>query len=430
MQSFSFRTILASVLGSLGMSCAGAQNSASSSFFTDYTFSFFGTAGYSISDRPYAYTKIDQNGTFDSVSRLGAQLDAQFTPRFGLTLQGELSAANNKDNRYRPQLNWLSVTYRAKDNWLLRLGRMRLPALLYTQNSNVGLSYVQARLPQEVYGLSPTFDFNGVSSTYSWDFAEGMQSFSWDIYGGMSTTYQRVWVRNPIAGGFKQGANHMPRRMNVVGTFVTWEDLMENNVVRAGVHYVSVKDRNNRGFMKIPYALKLPNGIEVYPPVGGNRTDKAKFLLWGILADFHLGKGFYLTGEWANRLATNMTTGLNTSAFYVQLRKKIGDFTPYAYWAWSQSNNKARQFYKKMNVSTGIAQVDLFNSISADTLMMANQNTFAIGSSYDIGQHHRLKMEYAHVRVGTASAFVDARPMDNVAQKGINLLTASYNFLF
>ncbi len=412
------------------------EGDSQSSFLMNHTFSFFGTAGYSISDKSYAYTGIDHTGTFDAVSRIGAQLDAQITPSLGFILQGELLPASNKDKRWRPQLNWALLTYRPKNHWILRLGRARLPALLYTQNSNVGLSYVQSRLPQEVYGLSPTYDFNGLSSSYSWDFADGMQNLTWDVYGGMSNAWQRIWVRSALpsgSGAFKQGANHFPRRMDVVGTFLTWEDLMESNLVRAGVHYVRARKRGDssdpriKGFMKESYE----SSPGVFPPIGGRRVNAIDFIMFVLSADWHVGKGFYLTGEWANRTAANISSGLDTNAFYVQLRKPIGHLTPYVYWGWSQSDKKPRDFYKKMSKFTGNPRVDIPNSISADTLLLADQNTFALGASYDIGSNHRLKVQYSHVQIGTASSFVDAPPPPkDVGNKGINIFTASYNFLF
>ena len=313
-----------------------------------------------------------------------------------------------------------------------------MPALLYSQNANVGMSYVPARLPIDVYGLSPTFEYNGISSTYTWDVGDdGMKTISWDLYGGMSNAWQRVWFRtNPDT--MQEGAKYFARRLKVVGTFFTYEDAMENNLIRTGVHYVVVKDRNGGAFVKRNEVMTLPNGYKVYMPTGGDGTDNVKFLLFGVLGDWHIGKGFYLASELAVRKVLNMTTGLDTRAFYVQLRKNINHFTPYISWNYSISDTKSRRAFKEMSKSSGLANVsptfslaETMNRISADSMLMANQMTIAIGTAYDIGTNHRLKVEYSHTRLGLGSSFVD-QPLSlpSVDGKKVNIFSASYNFLF
>ena len=397
-------------------------------------FSFFGTAGYAVSNQDFKYNKISSAGTVDADSRIGAQLDWNLTPRLGFILQGELSQSLSDDHRWRPRLPWALLRFRATDNWVLKIGRSRLPALLYSQNANVGMSYIPARLPLDVYGLSPTFEYNGISSTYTWDVGDsGMKTISWDFYGGMSNAWQRVWFRtNPDT--MQEAPKYFARRLKVVGTFLTYEDAMENNLVRTGVHYVEVKDRNGGVFVKRNAVQTLPNGYKVYMPTGGDITDTVKFLLFGVLGDWHVGNGFYVASEFAVRKVLNMTSGLDTRAFYVQLRKNIQHFTPYISWNYSISDTKSRKVYKEMSKTTGIPQMATFetlNRISADAMLMANQMTVAIGTAYDIGTNHRLKMEYSHTRLGQGSSFVD-QPLSlpSVDGKKVNIFSASYNFLF
>ena len=424
---------------SLGALCALLSNAAFAagsgiSLPNNVAFSFFGTAAYTISDKSYGYNHgtISERGGFNSGSNLGAQVDWQLTPRLGVTLQGEISPARDKDRRWRPHLTWGQLTYRATDNWVLKLGRARLPVLLYTQNANVGMSYYAARLPLEVYDLSPTFEYNGISSTYAWDVGDdGMRTMAWDIYAGISNFDQRIWFRDAYPGSISQGANVYSRRMNAVGTFLTYEDAMENNILRAGVHYATVKDRKGGTFLKRHDVMTLPNGAQVYPPVGTNVADKVKYLFFALMADWHLGNGFYVAGELGIRRALNVNLGLDSQAVYLHLRRRFNGFTPYIAWSYSRSDADSRNTYEGLSKSTGVAQYDMLNRISGDALLMANQMTIAIGASYDINTHHRLKLEYAHTRIGDGSYLVDRRLSDgDLNGSGINILTASYNFLF
>ena len=425
---------LASLIGNVAIAANAADSALGFNLPDNLAFSFFGTAGYAASNQDYAYNQIDNTGTFDADSRIGAQLDWQISARFSFILQGELSPSLKDDHRWRPRLPWALLSYRATDNWELKIGRSRLPALLYSQNGNVGMSYVSARLPVEVYGLSPTFEYNGISSSYSWDVGEdGMKSITWDFYGGMSNFWQRVWFRtNPQT--LQEGANHYARRLNVVGTFFTYEDAMENNILRTGLHYVAVKNRDNVPFLKRNEVVTLPTGFQVYMPKDGETTPKVKFLLFGVLGDWHLGNGVYASGEFGVRRAMNMLSGMQTRAFYVQLRKNIHHFTPYVSWGFSKSDSKPSRVYAAMLRNSGVPQFALYdalNRISADAMLMANQYTVAIGTAYDIGNNHRLKVEYAHTRLGLGSALLDQPlSMPSVEGQGISVFSASYNFLF
>ena len=429
--------LLFGVLGIFGIAAnfAAADDSAPTfSLPNSADFSFFGTAGYAASDKDFKYNKISKSGTFDLDSRIGAQLDWQITPRLGLILQGELSQSLSDDHRWRPRMPWALLRFQATDNWVLKVGRSRLPALLFSQNGNVGKSYVAARLPVEIYGLAPTFEYNGIASTYYWDVGDdGMKSIAWDFYGGMSNFWQRVWFRtNPTT--MQESPTHYARRLNVVGSFLTYEDAMENNIIRTGFHLVTVKNRDGTAFLKRNEVVTFPTGFRLFMPNAGETTEKVKFLLFGILGDWHLGNGFYGTGEFGIRRAMNMLSGMETRAFYVQLRKSIAHFTPYVSWGYSKTGTKSRNAYDAMSQVSGIPQFALYdamNRISADAMLMANQYTIALGTAYDIGNHHRLKVEYAHTRIGKGSYLLDQPvAMPSVENTDINVFSASYNFLF
>lgn len=400
----------------------------------DFSFSFFGTLGYAISDKPYAYNygTISEQGSFYASSRVGAQFDWQITPRLSAIVQGEIAPARDKDHRFRPRLSWAQLAYRVTDNWALKLGRARLPALLYTQNSNVGMSYFAARLPIEVYDLSPTFEYDGISSTYTWDVGDdGMHTISWNTYAGISHFDQRIWMRDSFAGGVHAGANHFSRKLAAAGTFVSYEDVIENNLLRAGLHYAQLKDRNGARFLKRHNVMVLPNGGQVYLPVGDETEQKVQYLLFVLMGDWHVGNGFYLASELGVRRALNVNTGLDSRAMYVHARRRFGDFTPYVAWSYSISNSESRRIYKNLSQPTGFAQYDMLNRLSGDALLMTDQMSFAIGTAYDIGTHHRLKLEYAHTRIGRGDYLVDRRLDDgDLNGQGINIFTASYNFLF
>ena len=397
------------------------------------SFSFFGTAGYAISDKPYPYYygTISEHGSFNADSRIGAQMDWQISPRFSFILQGELAPVRDKEHRWRPRLSWAQLAYHVNDNWTLKIGRTRLPALLYTQNSNVGMSYFSARLPVEVYNLSPTFEYNGVSSTYVWDIGEdGMKTISWDVYTGASNFAQRLWMRDSFMQ-VQRGPNFFSRKLVAGGTFISYEDLAENNILRAGVHYAQVKDRNGSTFLKSYNVIRLPNGAEVYPLASTNTSDDVKYILLALMGNWHIGNGFYFTGEFGIRRAANVNSGSDSRAAHLNLRRRVGNFTPYVTWSYSISDSQSRRTYKNLSKPTGFAQYDLINRISGDALLITDQQTLALGTAYDIDSHQRLKLEYARMRIGRGDYLIDRHRFDgDLNGEGINIFSASYNFLF
>ncbi len=400
---------------------------------SNMSFSFFGTAGYSISDKPYAYYygTISERGSFYADSNVGAQLDWQISPRLSFTLQGEVAPVRDRDHHWRSHLTWAHLTFRLTNNWALKIGRSRVPALLYTQNSNVGMSYFASRLPFEVYDLSPTFEYDGIATSYTWDVGDdGMHTVSWNAYAGISHFDQRMWFRDSL-GNINAGANSFSRKLNAAGTFLSYEDAVENNLLRAGLHYVELKDRQGDVFLKRHNVLVLPNGAEVYPPTGTENTDKVKYTVLALMADWHVGGGLYLASEIGIRRALNVNTGLDSRAFYLHARRRFGDFTPYVAWSYSQSNSESRRTFKNLSKPTGFAQFDLINRVSGDALLMTDQQTLAIGTAYDIGTNQRLKMQYARTRIGRGDYLVDRRLSDgDLDGEHINIFTASYNFLF
>ena len=157
----------------------------------DFSLTGFGTVGYAISDQQAPYLRyIDKGGTFRADSLVGLQGEAQFDPRWGATLQVVASAPRYKEDGLSAQVRWAFASYRPDNDWLLRVGRLRPPVLINTQNAEVGVTYGQARLPAEVYSLSPIYDIDGGAFTRTW--AGENSETALDGYGGASKIRQRI----------------------------------------------------------------------------------------------------------------------------------------------------------------------------------------------------------------------------------------------
>ncbi len=150
----------------IAVSCLIAADIAISA---DYSLTGFGTVGYAVSDQQAPYLRyIDKGGTFRADSLVGLQGEAQFDPQWGATVQIVASAPRYKEDGMAAQVRWAFASYRPNNEWLLRVGRLRPPVFNNTQNAEVGVTYDEARLPVEVYSLSPAYDIDGGAFTRTW----------------------------------------------------------------------------------------------------------------------------------------------------------------------------------------------------------------------------------------------------------------------
>ena len=108
----------------------------------DFSLSGFGTLGFAKSDKPYKYQRfVDDGGTFRRDSVAGIQLDAWLSPSVGATVQALASPSSNHDDRFDGTLAWAFVSWRPTNDWLVRVGKQRIPLYLYSQTYNVGTTY-------------------------------------------------------------------------------------------------------------------------------------------------------------------------------------------------------------------------------------------------------------------------------------------------
>lgn len=413
----------------------------------DVSFSGFGTLGYTQSDQSYDYQRfISKSGTFARDSVLGAQMDVKLDERWGATVQAKLAPSLSDDHKWEPTLSWAFVSFRPSDDWLFRAGKLRVPLYLYSENMDVGTTFDYSRLPTEMYSVAPTTDFTGLSFTKTWELAGGEMSL--DGYWGSAKSHWRFFTRDDLsaAGGPARGASFVPITTEARGLVVTAQ--IDDNRFRAGVHTTVTKNSDGDAFVsdftygQIP---SLPPFIPVngYQPGGTvNRIHNTALTLGG---DISLGNGFRLTGEVARRIVSDTKIGPDTTGAYLSLRKEAGPWTPYVSVARLISSSEPRKRYQAIN-GTAISASDLTllgplagptaasltasQRAMADGVVAYDQSTLALGFSYRLSPTQKIKAEWAHTRIGSMSSFVDAPAGTDTGQRSINVISASYNFVF
>lgn len=392
----------------------------------DLTWSGFGTFGFAQSDQPYKYQRfIDNHGTLERDTILGGQLDARLSQQWSATIQAKLAPSDHNDTDWQASLAWAFVSWRPSDDWLIRAGKIRLPLMLNTENNDVGATFDFARLPQEVYSISPTTDVLGISISKTWMFG----SYEWGLegYTGQEKTFQRYYTRATQPDGSGPGSWFVPFRMNSSGIVLTVRDI--GNTFRVGVHEVVATRIGEQSHADIPL-----NPAGYYDVGSGRRVDRLIIPVQTLGASVSLPANIRVTAEYARVRVSSASEGLSRWGTYLAIERRIGDWKPYIYYAKMRSTGKALDLYQAIETAShspllpgGLRNYQTFN---ADIVAAYDQWTGALGTSYRLSPVSLLKAEYAHTSTGVVSSFVDAPPGSDSRNRRINVFSFSYNFTF
>jgi hypothetical protein len=132
----------------------------------------FGTLGYTqVSSEQLRGFARDQTqdapSGFGVDSRLGVQLNAQFSPRWSATAQ-VVASQRARQARLEESLEWGFVSYLPASGWLLRAGRTSPDIFLNADVRNVGFAWPWVRPSQEFYAWMPMKSMDGLDLSHSW----------------------------------------------------------------------------------------------------------------------------------------------------------------------------------------------------------------------------------------------------------------------
>lgn len=397
----------------------------------DFTWSGFGTLGYAQSDQSANYQRfINSNGGFKRDSILGAQLDARFSPEWGATVQAKLAPSDHSDSAYQASMAWAFVSWRPTDDWLIRAGKIRLPLMLNTENNDVGATFDFARLPQEVYSISPMTDVVGLGVSKTWV----GDSMDWilEAYTGKAKTHWRFYGRERTTEQTSPGSWFLPINIRSTGVVMTARSL--DNTFRIGVHEVKASREGAKiGAPIIEIPLTHQQGGPVAFDVGSGGSDKITVPVFTLGASFLLPADIRLTSEYAKIRADSVSEGLSRWGAYLALSKRVGAWTPYVYFAKMKSTDSALEKYRKINGNSLPPPYSALNAsqkLLADIIEPFDQTTAALGTSFRLTPSSLIKAEVLQVRTGDVSSFIDAPSGGDSAHKRLDVFSLSYSFIF
>ena len=133
--------------------------------------------------------------------------------------------------------------------------------------------------------------------------------------------------------------------------------------------------------------------------------------------------------EYARRDVRDAVKGMDSWGAYASLRKSFGKWTPYVVYSRLLSEPEPRQLYNGL-VSNTFAPMVVYQNLASDYLLVYDQHTVALGTSYKLTPTQKLKLEWAQTHVGATSAMVDKPWGTDFSRQKLNVFSASYNFVF
>lgn len=254
------------------------------------------------------------------------------------------------------------------------------------------------------------------------------------------SSWLRVYMRD--AKGFAApGVWHEGMNGPVLGGVLTVRE--GDNRYRLGVMAWQVKP----DFMSFPTTYPF---VTVAPGLGYYQVDDKlpgpgvaaheRAVFYGITAGIEhtLPAGFRTVSEvtWRSGQRVNVGAGLHSVGAYAALLRPVGAWTPYVYGATLRSSDRAQRQYAELNASSlpaGVPGADVLNASqtwAADTSVVTDQRTWAVGTSYALARGQLLKAEWQRTHTGLASLFVDAPLGTRSGGQQLDVFSLSYNFSF
>ena len=412
----------------LVVACAGFGSTGAA---MDFAYTGFGTLEYAVADKDLRYLRyIDEDGSFKADSLFGFQAEARFNQQWGATVQAVASAPRTRDSGYEAKIRWAFLSYRPNNEWLFRAGRLRPPVLFNTQNAEVGVTYDQARLPMEVYSLSPVYDVDGGAFTRTWALENAEVNLD-GYWGKTKLKFRLPFQRN---GMERYRENYFPEKVTLKGAVVSYSS--GSLVLRGGAHQATLKSAASDepffdALSPTPFPAPAPFGGTLYGP--GNVVDAIYVNVLTFGADWRW-RDWRITGEYGQRIIDETKIAVESKSGYVTVARVIGKWTPYVTYARLLSGRDTRQHFQDVNstpVPLGAQGPPLFLPADfhrnlADVIPVYDQYSVMLGTSYSFSANSKLKLEWMRTHVGLRSALVDG----DVSDKSFNVFSIGYSFAF
>lgn len=414
-------------------SCLFSFSAQSESEVSNWTFSGFGTLGYTYDDteqigyiRDYSQTlDIDQTSSFQTDSQIGAQLSYRSSPYWSTMVQVVL--ADEVDYELSDSLEWAYLALHPISNVDIRFGRMGLDLFALSDTRRIDYAHLWARPPSEVYSWVPIYSVDGIDAAY---------------YFETESTYWRIKAQ--------YGKSHSKSEMSAGETVYEFEgdDLLALSLTadrndwsfRTTLAAVTVGSDLPEQAMQLQFVLEeiehsdiglLPARIrELAGALSDELKIKGEQIKYAQISVQFDNYDWLLLSEltYSDADISIMPSGLGG---YLTFGKRISTFTPYINYSFFKPKN---EFYNEEYPWEGKAP-QLTTLFQTTTFIINSgrieQDTITLGTRWDFHQQAALNLQWDHVSIASAGSAMWAGSGGDLYQsQDVNLFSASISFVF
>jgi len=355
----------------------------------------FGTLGgpYNFDDRAGFIRDISQpkgargDGVDWSIdSRLGLQ--GTWKPRedFESTLQ--LVSKYRYDGSYRPEITWAFLKYAISPNVQIRAGRLGADLYLQADSRDIGYAYLWVRPPVDYFGRLFASYLDGVDFVAARELGEGM--LRGKLYAGQA--------RETLPGD--GGSEYSLDGTTVMGGHLEYQHL--HWLVR--ISYGAIRLGDEDPLEPLLSALQSTGIPQASALAQEMSLAEKRFNFFG--AGIAYDEGPLQSQLMVSRLSSESLTYPSSTAGYLSVGYRIGQWTPYLVYSRIKSEHPQR--------TTGLPDISPFDAINAGVSQallagQADQETFSLGARYDFARNvdFKLQLDWIHSRDNPSLLWID-----------------------
>ncbi|HYC49180.1 MAG TPA: hypothetical protein VED01_27190 [Burkholderiales bacterium] len=365
----------------------------------------FGTAGVvnsSEKNADFVHGFFEPNGAgrthdwaYGVDTKIGVQGDIRLTDKLSAVIQ--LVSQHRYDNTYMPQLEWGNIKYQITPDFDVRVGRTVAMPFMASDSRLVGYGNPWIRPPQEVYGLIPITNKDGIDATYKLRFGE--------VTNTVHASYGRTSVHLPAAGSLKADDIFDVANTIEYGPFTARASYVRGRVDLS----VAAVDALINGY------TQLGNALSAIAPFAGRGVqalalaDKYRFADAPISA-LALGASYdrdrwLVMAEWATFNGHSLLA--DSRAWYVTAGYRVGPLTPYLTAArlTAEQQTEAGVSPAGLPAPLAAAAAALNTGVnSALTSARFAQRSVSGGVRWDFAKNAAFKVQYDHIDLEPGSS--------------------------
>ena len=347
------------------LTCACAFLGYTSFAVADLNVSGFASfVGGTYSEDDFQYAGYDDEISFESDSLLGIQIMSRLNDKIMVT--GQLIADGQDDFNVEAELAY--VTFSARPNWDIRVGRLRAPLYYYSDFVDVGYAYPWIRPPVELYGNGAFNVFEGVDTIYRsrigrWD---AMYQF---FYGRMNTEFASSDLELVDFTGFNATFNR--RWLTLRGGMVTADLSVSLNEDAQGL----IQTLEELEFNDLAKQLDSSN------------FERVNYLALAAIVDYN---NWLVNAEFTAIKFKNSISLSDTEAWFVMIGRRFDQFTVHATYSTVLADPK----FEDNSIPEGVApELDQLHAIVDSILGNDEDVSLTFGVRFEVDDGVAVKAE-------------------------------------